>query len=187
MWAQSRLPAWISEVGYGGFPDLPRNVARYRREGNPLAPDYRFHERLLTSLEHVMEAHRLRELFPDASALCLASQQIQADGNKLQIEAMRLNPRLAGYCLHAFTDGDWVLGAGVLDMWREPKRLYQAVQEANQPLTLIVRAAPQNIYAEMGTRSGRHFRQRQAPLQKPSWSSRSVTSRGRWSAKWEPA
>ena len=146
------LPAWISEVGYGGFPDLPRNVARYRREGNPLAPDYRFHERLLASLERVMDEHRLRELFPDASALCLASQQVQADGNKLQIEAIRINSQLGGYCLHAFTDGDWVLGAGVLDMWREPKRIYQSVQEANQPLALVVRAAPQNIYAEKGAR-----------------------------------
>jgi hypothetical protein len=145
-------PAWVSEFSYGGFPDLARNVARYRREGNPLAPDYRFHERLLASLERVMDEHGLRDLFPDASALCQASQQVQADANKLLIEALRLNPRIGGFCMHAFTDGDWVVGAGILDMWREPKRQYRSVQEANKPLLLTVRATPQNIYAETGAR-----------------------------------
>ena len=145
-------PAWVSEFSNGGFPDLPRNVARYRREGNPLTPDYRYHERLLASLERVMDEHGLRDLFPDASALCQASQQVQADANKLLIEALRLNPRIGGFCMHAFTDGDWVVGAGILDMWREPKRQYRSVQEANQPLLLTVRATPQNLRAETDAR-----------------------------------
>ena len=34
---------FVSEVGYGGLPDLPANVAQYKREGNPLTPDYRYH------------------------------------------------------------------------------------------------------------------------------------------------
>jgi arylsulfatase A-like enzyme len=141
------LPVFVSEFGYGGWPDVTRNVERYRAEGNPLAPDFRFHERLLASLERVMDAHELRGIFPDASALCLASQRIQADGNLLQIEAIRSNAESVGYCLHAFTDGDWVVGAGVLDMWREPKLLYDAVKEANAPVRLLVRSMPPNVRA----------------------------------------
>jgi hypothetical protein len=143
---------FVSEVGYGGWPDMAADVARYHREGNPKTPDYRFHEHLLASLEKVMTAHKLGELFPDVPALCRASQQIQADGNKLQMEAMRLNPKLGGYCLHAFTDGDWVLGAGVLDLWREPKLLYHSVKAVQQPLYLAMHTTPQNIYAQKGAR-----------------------------------
>ena len=37
------------------------------------------------------------------------------------IEASRLNNTIKGYCIHALTGGDWVLGAGLLDLWRQPK------------------------------------------------------------------
>ncbi len=147
--AEDKL-VFVSEVGYGGLPDLAENVARYRREGNPKTPDYRYHERLLASLESLLDRHQLRELFPDVAALCRATQHLQATGNKMQLEALRLNPRAGGYCEHAFTDGDWVLGAGVLDLWREPKQMFYSAQEVNRPLYLAVRATPQNIYAERG-------------------------------------
>jgi hypothetical protein len=91
-------------------------------------------------------------LFPDASALCLATQKLQADGNKLQLEALRLNPKVDGYCLHAYTAGDWVIGAGVLDIWREPKLLYQACSEVQRPVYLAIHAEPQNVYAYKGTK-----------------------------------
>jgi beta-galactosidase len=143
---------FMSEVGYGALGDLPRNVARYEREGNPKTPDSRYHKSLLRSLERCMDAHGLREIFPDASALCLATQEVQAVGNKLQVEALRINPNMDGYCLHAFTGGDWVLGAGILDIWREPKKAYAAMREVNQPLYLAIRLSPQNVYAAKGGR-----------------------------------
>jgi beta-galactosidase len=141
----------ISEVGYGGAPDLADNVRRYWENGNPKTPDYRFHVRLLDSLNELMDKHELRELFPDASALCLATQELQADGNKLQLEALRTNPKVDGYCLHAYTAGDWVVGAGVLDIWRQPKLLYQACAEVQAPVYLAIHAEPQNVYAYKGT------------------------------------
>lgn len=142
----------ISEVGYGGAPDLADNVRRYREHGNPKTPDYRFHLRLLDSLNKLMDKHELRRLFPDASALCLATQKLQADGNKLQLEALRLNPKVDGYCLHAYTAGDWVTGAGVLDIWRQPKLQYQACAQVQRPMYLAIHAEPQNVYAYKGTK-----------------------------------
>jgi hypothetical protein len=141
----------ISEVGYGGAPDLADNVRRYLEHGNPKAPDYRFHVRLLDSLNELMDTHGLREVFPDATALCLATQELQANGNKLQLEALRTNPKVDGYCLHAYTAGDWVVGAGVLDMWRQPKLLYRACTEVQTPVYLAIHAEPQNVYAYKGT------------------------------------
>lgn len=146
----ANLPTTISEVGYGSWPDLPQNVARYAKEGNPLTADYRFHHELLTSLSKVYREQRLNEIFPDLSRLCLASQQIQAQGNQHQLEALRLNPRADGYCLHAYTDGDWVVGAGVLDLWRQPKAMYAALKAVQQPLYLAIHTAQPNVYADRG-------------------------------------
>jgi hypothetical protein len=89
----------------------------------------------------------LEPLFGDVSGVCRATQILQAEGNKLQLEALRTNPLMDGYCLHAFTDGDWVLGAGVLDLWRQPKLMYQALREVNQPRYLAVHVTPRNAYA----------------------------------------
>ena len=67
------------------------------------------------------------------------------------MESLRVDPRADGYCLHAFTDGDWVLGAGVLDVWRQPKAMYAALKQVQQPLYLAIRTAQANVYADRGT------------------------------------
>lgn len=143
-------PVFVSEIGYGSLPDIAANVARYRRDGNPNTPDYRYHHELHDSLEQVMAEHELHEVFPDIRALCRSSQDIQTLGNVQQLEALRINPKASGYCLHAFTDGDWVVGAGVLDIWREPKPLYDALKTVQKPLYLAVRVSPGNVYAKRG-------------------------------------
>lgn len=136
---------FVSEIGYGGLPDLPANLASYKQNGNPLTPDYRFTRHLLDSVERAMRELHWDELFPSAGALCLASQRVQAEGNRLQLEALRLNPRIGGYCLHAFTDGDWVIGAGVLDLFRNPKLTYDTVKRVQSPVYLAIRVEPSNL------------------------------------------
>ena len=136
---------FVSEMGYGGLPDLPANVRQFDQTGNPLTPAYRYHHSLLVSIQKAMREMQWEDIFGDASALCLASQRVQAEGNKLQIEAIRLNSRVAGYCLHAFTDGDWVLGAGQLDLFRNPKLTYESVKRVQQPLHFAVRLDPVNM------------------------------------------
>ncbi len=136
---------FLSEVGYGGLPDLPANVEQYKRAGNPLTPDYRYHRSLLESIEKAASAMQWDQLFADTAALCRASQRVQAEGNRLQLEALRLNPRLAGYSIHAYTDGDWVIGAGVLDLFRNPKLVYETVKRVQAPLYLAVQVNPRNF------------------------------------------
>lgn len=136
---------FVSEVGYGGLPDLPANVAQYRREGNPLTPDYRYHISLLDGIGKAMREMQWGELFSDVGALCRASQRIQAEGNKLELEALRLNPRISGYCVHAYTDGDWILGGGVLDLFRNPKLTYESIKQVQSPLYVAVRVNPSNL------------------------------------------
>jgi hypothetical protein len=49
--------------------------------------------------------------------------------------------------------GDWILGAGLIDLWRQPKSYaYEATKAANQPRILSVRMFPRNVYAGQGSR-----------------------------------
>ncbi len=67
------------------------------------------------------------------------------------IEAVRTNPNVIGYCVHALTAGDRIIGAGVLDLFRNPKGCaYEATREANRPRILSIRVVPRNVYAGRG-------------------------------------
>src|SRR5512139_3754460 len=69
------------------------------------------------------------------------------------IEAVRCNPNVAGYCIHALTAGDWIIGAGLLDLWRYPKTYaYEGTKAAGQPRILSIRMHPRNVYAARGTK-----------------------------------
>ena len=47
--------------------------------------------------------------------------------------------QVAGIGIHALSDGDWVVGAGVIDLFREPKQAYQALKEVFAPRYLAIR------------------------------------------------
>lgn len=138
----------VSEIGYGSLPDLEANVEQYRKEGNPLTPDYRFHHELLDHYNRVLDQADFRSIFPTVKAYCDATQEIHAAGNKQMLEAIRINPDIDGFTIHAYTDGDWIVGAGLLDIFRNPKKPYYAAQETNQPLYLALRTARRNVYPE---------------------------------------
>jgi len=138
---------YLSEVGYGGLGDLEENVKCYQTEGNPLTPDYRYHHDLKKWLWECIQESGCNSVFKNISDYCMATQELQAEGNKLQLEAVRLNSNIDGYCVHAFTGGDWVLGAGILDIFRNPKQTFYTIQQVNQPFYVAIRTNKKNIYA----------------------------------------
>ena len=142
----------ISELGYGSIPDLEANMAQYRREGNPLTPDYRIHERLLASYQAIFKQAALGQVFPTFRAFTAACQEIHYTGNKLMAEACRINPDIAGIGIHALNDGDWIVGAGLIDNFRNPKRAYYAVQEVFADRYIAIRPSHQNLYAGQDVR-----------------------------------
>lgn len=145
----------ISELGYGSIPNLVSNMAQYQREGNPVTPDFRIHQRLHDSYKAALEETGVvAEVFPTFQDFIAAVQHIHYVGNKLMAEAARINPSVAGIGIHALGDGDWVVGAGLIDLFRKPKKSYYAIQEVFAPQYIAVRPGTQNTHTgcEVGVR-----------------------------------
>ena len=142
----------VSEIGYGSLPDLVDNNERFAKDGNPLAPPYRYHKDMAQWIRSVLKESGLDAVYPDLQKFCLDQQTIHSQGNKRMIEAIRSNSSTGGYAVHALTGGDWVLGAGLLDLFRNPKGSYWGTKEANQPRYLALRVRPRNIYAARGAK-----------------------------------
>ncbi len=137
----------ISELGYGSIPDLEANFEQYKKSGNPITPDYRMHERLYHSYLSVFAETGADRVLPTFGAFVEACQDIHYIGNKLMAEACRINPDIAGIGIHALNDGDWVLGTGLIDNFRNPKKPYYAIKEVFADRYIAIRPSEQNVYA----------------------------------------
>ena len=145
------LMSYVSELGYGSLPDLTVNNGLFQQKGNPLTPAYRYHQRLAKEQQQILQESGFAKLYPNMQQFYLDQQKIHGTANKRMIEAVRANPEVDGYCIHALVAGDWILGAGLLDLWRNPKSYaYEATKAANQPRIVSIRCEPRNIYAEKG-------------------------------------
>ena len=161
MGLQGRLPGrnvvpglmtFFSELGYGSLPDLVDNNERFAKAGNPIAPPTVYHRRLADQHRQALKGSGFDTVYPDLKKFCLDQQHIHGTANKRMIEAVRCNPQVKGYCIHALTAGDWIIGAGLLDLFRNPKTYaYEGTKAANQPRIISIRVRPRNVYAEQGT------------------------------------
>jgi beta-galactosidase len=147
------LMSFFSELGYGSLPDLVDNNQRFAETGNPIAPPTIYHRRLADEHQQALKESGFDKIYPDLRKFCRDQQQIHGTANQRMIEAVRCNPNVKGYCIHALIDGDWIIGAGLLDLWRNPKTYaYEATKAASQPRILSIRLQPRNVYAERGTK-----------------------------------
>jgi len=147
------LMTYLSELGYGSLPDLVDLNKRFAEIGNSIAPPAVYHRRLADQHRRALKESGFDKLYPDLKKFCLDQQQIHGTANKRMIEAVRCNPQVQGYCIHALTAGDWILGAGLLDLFRNPKTYaYEGTRAANQPRIVSIRVRPRNVYAERGTK-----------------------------------
>lgn len=138
---------FVSEIGYGSIPDFEANNKEFSEKGNPLAPMYREHKRLETDFNKVLDASGMRSVFPTLHDLVVAQQNYHGTLNKRMLEASRSNYLTAGYCIHALSDGDWIIGGGIIDLWRNPKgNAYEYTKMANQPQLVISRIKNRNLF-----------------------------------------
>ena len=147
------LMTFFSELGYGSLPDLVDNNKRFAEIGNPIAPPTVYHRRLADEHRQALKESGFDKIYPDLKKFCLDQQRIHGTANRRMIEAVRCNPDVQGYCIHALTAGDWIIGAGLLDLFRNPKTYaYEGTKAANQPRIMSIRVRPRNVYAERGTK-----------------------------------
>ena len=147
------LMTFVSELGYGSLPDLVQNNLLFKKQGNPLTPAFRYHKRLHQEQQNMLKESGFSNLYPDMKKFYLDQQSIHGTANKRMIEAVRANPEVDGYCIHALSAGDWILGAGLIDLWRNPKTYaYEGTKAANQPQIVSIRMKPRNIYAQKGAK-----------------------------------
>ncbi len=147
------LMTFFSELGYGSLPDLVDNNERFEKIGNPITPPFIYHHRLADEHRQALEESGFDKIYPNLKQFCLDQQRIHGTANKRMIEAVRCNRLVIGYCVHALTAGDWIMGAGLLDLFRNPKTYaYKGTKAANQPRIIAIRMYPRNVYAEQGTK-----------------------------------
>ncbi|MDG1731239.1 MAG: glycoside hydrolase family 2 TIM barrel-domain containing protein [Algibacter sp.] len=147
------MMTYISELGYGSTPNLGENIKEFEAKGNPIVAPTIYHKAIHEGTIATLKKLDFDKIYPNVEDFYLEQQKMHGIANKRMIEATRLNNTIKGYCVHALVGGDWVLGAGLLDLWRNPKTLvYSMTQEANQKQTTPIRILPRNVYAETGTK-----------------------------------
>jgi hypothetical protein len=88
----------------------------------------------------------LDRIFGTTAELSRQAQEMQAEGNTEQIEALLTNPRISGYGLTSLQDVAWEFHAGIVDLWRRPKLAYYAATRVNQPHLLVLRADREAVF-----------------------------------------
>lgn len=126
-------PLLLSEFGNWGLPRLPQPL--------PFWFSRDFDGREVTLPAGVLDrfkAYGYDRIFGTYDRLADASQFMQFEALKYEIETIRLNPEIQGYVITEFTDVNWECN-GLLDMWRHPKVFAEALGALQQPDVLVPR------------------------------------------------
>lgn len=132
-------PLLVSEFGNWGLPDVLKLY-----EGNGGSAPWWFDTGLEwgdgivypRGVEQRFKDYHLDRVFPSLSALSEASQCLQFDALKFEIENMRSHASIRGYVITEFTDLHWECN-GLLDMYRNPKVYHSRLKEINTDDLLI--------------------------------------------------
>ncbi|HEO69747.1 MAG TPA: hypothetical protein ENN80_00670, partial [Candidatus Hydrogenedentes bacterium] len=132
---------FLSEFGFGGMEDIEDTLEQYG-DDRLLLKDARFLAQLFESASRGFIERGLDRVFADFAAFGAAARVLQCDAARYHIDAVRANPKTAGYCLTQLCDAGHEWCAGVLDRWRRPKPVFnilKAAQESVRPLINIER------------------------------------------------
>ncbi len=135
----------ISEFGFGGPEDLEDVLAQYG-EGQEHLKDARFLQKMLDACLPGFQERSLEKVFGDLSGFFKAAQALQCDAARAQVDAMRANPKLAGYCYTQLSDAGHEFCAGFLDRWRRPKPVLQQLTAAQKPMRPLIFLDKTNLH-----------------------------------------
>lgn len=125
-------PLIVSEFGNWGLPDVDQLYACYGGEPWWFETGSEWSDGVVYphGIEKRFKQFGLDSIFPTLKHLTDASQQLQIDAFKYQIEQIRLQPSLTGFVITEFTDVHWESN-GLLDMCRNPKLITRALGQIN--------------------------------------------------------
>jgi Glycosyl hydrolases family 2, sugar binding domain/Glycosyl hydrolases family 2/Glycosyl hydrolases family 2, TIM barrel domain len=132
-------PLLVSEFGNWGLPDMTK---LYQGNGGTapwwFATGLEWGDGVVypRGLEQRFKDYHLDRVFPSLSELSEASQRLQFDALKFEIEQIRRYNSIQGYVITEFTDVHWECN-GLLDMYRNPKVYHSRLKEVNSDDLLI--------------------------------------------------
>jgi hypothetical protein len=132
-------PLLVSEFGNWGLPDVAKLF-----EGNGGSAPWWFETGLEwgdgvvypRGIEQRFKDYHLDQMFTSLSSLSEASQRLQFEALKFEIEQIRRYESIQGYVITEFTDVHWECN-GLLDMYRNPKVYHPRLREINADDLLI--------------------------------------------------
>jgi len=137
--------SYISEFGFGGLGDLSTVLDEYAKRGSRNYQDKAELAARVKALDEGLEKHGLYDIYPSFTAFAEAAQSVQAFAARRQIEAMRINPKLGGYCFTQFQDASFEYGAGMVDAFRRPKLVAAQLAVVNAPILLVTWCPRRNV------------------------------------------
>lgn len=129
---------FVSEFGTSGFPDMDRVLATYTEAERVLGlEDYRQMKNYRDEIVRGWQEFGLERHFGTLARFYHALAYDQAEMVRLEQRALRLNPRVAGYVITQGADASSEFG-GIVDLWREPKRVYNVYRELNADVLVVL-------------------------------------------------
>ena len=135
---------FLSEFGFGGMEDLTDVLAQYGQDAGH-SKDARFLRELLDAFQPGFVERNLDRIFGDFAGFTAAARDLQCDAIKHQVEAIRLNAKLGGYCMTQLCDAGHEFCAGLLDRWRRPKAVFNTLKAAQAPMLPVIQVARTNL------------------------------------------
>ena len=135
--------AFMDAFGFGGLEDLPAVTARY---ADAASSDATSLTAMLNAVREGFEARSLDHLFGDLSGFAQAAQAVQAAAIRRQLDAIRSNRKLDGYCLAQLNGAGMDVSAGILDRWRTPKAAQQGLNDLQAPMRPTIHMAHTTLY-----------------------------------------
>lgn len=136
----------VTEIGYGSPGMLTQLVEQYDANGNPKSPDYRTYHMMLNKYKEAFERYGFQRIYNSLDDFFASVERLHAQANLLMTGAARTNDLIGGIGIHALTDGDWVIGAGLLDVYRRPKAAYDSARKLYANHFLNIRTNFVNFY-----------------------------------------
>jgi beta-galactosidase len=128
--------AILSEMGCGGAPHFQEVLARF---GNAETQDKDTYQNALGALQRCLQESGVHDSVGGIDGYQRMAQTLHVQGLSRQIRVLQANPNCSGFSVTQLADAGKEFGAGLLDLWRQPKVDLGLLKQANAPLLVTLR------------------------------------------------